>query len=125
MPRVLLASLAAALPHVASSQSLEAQAGILYYVSVPLGAVRAERTPTLGFAVQGRVAERAVQVRVPVMRLDGEGSVDAKSMLVGAAALGFVLLAGGKDRSADSQRARQADAPAPAPGSPCRSTPSC
>lgn len=87
------------------------EASVLYYINVPLGAQsRAQRDPSLGFAFQGRRAEQVIRMELPVMKLVGGGVIEAKYLLVGAAAAGVAAIAGGSDKSAETQRAQQAAA---------------
>ena len=104
-----------------------ADTSVLYFVNVPLGAQsRVERDPSLGFALQGRRSEQVFRMQLPLMKLAGGGVIEAKYLILGAAAAGVAAVAGGSDKSADTQRQQQAEAaaeiaangPAPCPEEP-------
>ena len=106
-----------------------ADTSVLYFVNVPLGAQsRMERDPSLGFAVQGKRSDQAFRMQLPLMKFVGGGVVEAKYLILGAAAAGVAAIAGGSDRSADTQRQQQAEAateiaangPAPCPDRPAQ-----
>jgi hypothetical protein len=104
-----------------------ADASVLYFVNVPLGAQsRAERDPSLGFALQGRRSEHAFRMQLPLMKFIGGGVIEAKYLILGAAAAGIAAVAGGSDKSSETQKQQQAEAateiatngPAPCPDQP-------
>ncbi len=103
---------------------------ILYYVVIPLdGASRAERTPVVGFALQGRRASQSLRFDTRMLNLIGSGAFEAKWLLVGAVAAGAAVAAGGKDKSVSShekaqERALQQQAQQPPPSS-CSAKPAC
>lgn len=130
MKRALALILAAVAAPCFAQELRPADNAVLYYVSVPLGAQsRAEREPSLGFAFHSKRAEQAFRMQLPVMKFIGGGVLEAKYLILGAAAAGVAAVAGGKDKSAETQQTQQAAAAAEiaanGPACPEQQTQSC
>lgn len=113
MKRLLVLILAAVAAPCFAQDFRTADTSVLYFVNLPLGAQsRAERDPSLGFALQGRRTEQVFRMQLPLMKFIGGGVIEAKYLLLGAAAAGVAAVAGGSDKSSETQKQQQAEAAA-------------